>query len=283
MNVSPNSNATNSLEVLGVLATILARARIERSLTRNEVADRVGVSSSMIDNYESAKAVPGSREWARYCNMVSKGLRKYDTEYRAAYNIRKKGGPVDTVKPEVFNPPKLTIVPKEEPKVFKKEFFGQALSKAMETNQASSRDVAGALDVSASAVDKWATGNSIPTNINMDKLIQLFPELVGWEVIAVKASGPLGRKPKAKVEMADNIEQPEKPVPVIPITAVPTEEEQQVLLLIRKNNQAQEALARATAEALEAEKKYQEAQETLRQANLAAQLANDAVKNALKL
>lgn len=85
---TPHETPTTT-DPMRAFGKLLHNQRLARNLTRHDVADRIGVSTVLIEIFEDGFTIPDPSAWARYCAMVSRKLRNHDAEWRAARNHEK--------------------------------------------------------------------------------------------------------------------------------------------------------------------------------------------------
>ena len=215
----------NHAEILGELLT---RYRVERKLTRAEVADRVGTSTSRISNFERGKEVPDSRAWVRYYKMVAIGLRGYDLEWRAARGEQETpakaaedAATADAMAYCVSQDATAGTIIEAAPLsgVETATTFGDALFAARMLDGLSQVDVGELVGVHSTAVNHWEARRTTPVSVNMDKLIELFPGLVRWRSSAQSIPIPQGAGPKRALDLAS---MPPWLPPTVPPAPTPT-------------------------------------------------------------
>lgn len=183
------------------LGDLLTRYRVERKLSRSEVADRVGATSSRVDDFEKGKSVPEPRVWARYCNMIAKGLRGHVDIWKAAVAERSTPAKAQdaataaagfAVSEPVDAEAVATVHAEPLPSVADAKTFGEALSRARKISGLTQAELGELCNVTAGAVGAWENLGIMPVQANMAKLVSVYPELETWRSRSRDIPQPLG-------------------------------------------------------------------------------------------
>lgn len=144
----------------------LSITRVERNLSRRELADRVGVSVSTLTAWEDGTAIPAGSQLPRLYASLPR-MREHQSLIRDI----KQAVAQEPAKPAPAAPTPLT--------------FGQALEQEMRKANTVPAEVAKLLGVTSTAVSHYLAGRAKPSHESHEALVTLFPALAS---IPFKAS-----------------------------------------------------------------------------------------------
>lgn len=149
------------------LALLVERQRFQ--LTRRSVADQCGVAQREVEAWEKGERIPDRQTFKRLCGMMRRLVSTPPT-WSAP---RDDGEP--SLEAITITVDRADTVATQRPPT--PESFGAGLRRIREDNGCTIETVAELLGLTGQAVSNWETGVSTPVLENLQKLLEMLPEL----------------------------------------------------------------------------------------------------------
>lgn len=204
---------------------ILHDARREQRLKIRQVADRMGVSQTVIDDWENDKAIPTRAQLRRLMGTCFRQVRFFTHLLEKRWEMAEidaiaKGQPVAPHEPPIVEP--LPLPPNAVRYCTPPASFGEALARVRLQESLTLKDVGEIVGVDGSTVGLWENNTTGMVRDNFNKLCELFPSLAEappprrvWE-----HEKPVGNRGKRDVDVFVN-EAPAAPVTLVPANEAP--------------------------------------------------------------